>query len=75
MSRRIWLTLLLIIHFLPWPGSEMLFSSLFPEDHLVHVCADVSGVESDHMRELHALVSHRYRVGSEELLVICDADS
>lgn len=75
MSRRIWLTLLLIIHFLPWPGSEMLFSSLFPEAHVEHVCADGSSVESDHLREVPALVSHGYRVGSKELLVICEVDS
>ena len=74
MSRRIWLTLLLIFHFLPWPGSDMLFSSLFPEAHLEHVCADGSGVESDHLREVPVLVSHGYRVGSEELLVICEVD-
>jgi len=75
MSRRFWLTLLLIIHFLPWPGSQMLFSSIF---------SDPSGLssafgESDHTLierfENGVIFSHSLPVSSEEFLVICEADS
>jgi hypothetical protein len=75
MSRRFWLTLLLIIHFLPWPGSQMLFSSIFTEPSGL---SSAFG-ESDHTLierfENGVIFSHSLPVSSEEFLVICEADS
>ena len=74
MSRRIWLTLILIIHFLPWPGSDMVFSRVFHESFAEAALADDASVESDHLREIPVVASHGLQVGTEELLVICEAD-
>jgi hypothetical protein len=75
MSRRFWLTLLLIIHFLPWPGSQMLFSSIFTEPSGL---SSAFG-ESDHTLierfENGVIFSHSLPDSSEEFLVICEADS
>lgn len=75
MSRRFWLTLLLIIHFLPWPGSRMLFSTMFSDSSVVCPVSGESDMTLIERIENRVTLSHSLPLSSEEFLVICEADS
>ncbi len=75
MSRRFWLTLLLILHFLPLPGSQMLFSGIFSETSGLSSAFGESDNTSIERFGNGVTFSHSLPVSSEEFLVIYEADS
>lgn len=75
MFRRYWLTLLLVLHFLPWPSSRMLFSSFFSEASIQSVASVGSEVLTGERPSNALAVSDGIQGGSEELLILCEADS
>ena len=75
MFRRYWLTLLLVFHLLPWPGSRMLLSSFFTESCIQSVASGGTDKSTGERPSNAGAVSHGIQGSSEELLVLCEADS
>lgn len=75
MSRRFWLTLLLILHVLPWPGSESFFS-LFHAHSLTCFGSSVdSGMTENQDREMPDSYYSELWCVSDETVVYCEIEN
>jgi len=75
MSRRFWLTLLLIIHFLPWPGSESFFSLFHPHSLTCSESSVLSVMTETQILEMPDSYYSELLSGSDETVVYCEVEN